>query len=69
MSEIQARAKVRITLEISLSQPWGGECSIDQVYRQAASNARDEINKIREELPTFFIIGEPEIIGIITERK
>lgn len=66
---IQAKARVQITVEVDAGAPWGADCTIDQMYKQAAESARTNlINAIKPgERSILTILGEPKIIGIITE--
>ena len=36
---IQTRARVQVTLEIDVSDCWGPDCALDQVFRQASESA------------------------------
>lgn len=66
--QVQAKARVQITVEIEVSA-WGSDCSIGQLYKQAAD---DGVNKLRELISESqhraVIIGEPKVIGVITEK-
>ena len=61
-----AHARVTLTIEVSVSDTWGDDCKLDQVYRQASASA---IGMLQRELPTarFRIIGEPKVDTVITE--
>lgn len=66
---ITAKARVQIVVEVDASS-WGEDCSILQLYKQAGEAARDTlINSLKPELiGKIRIIGEPKIIGVLTER-
>lgn len=66
---IQAKARVQMTVEVDAGAPWGADCSIEQMYKQAAESARTNlINALKPgEHGRVVIVGEPKIIGIITE--
>lgn len=70
MSEHQARAVVRLVVEVRLSQPWGPNCPIDTVFRQAAHGALQEVNQALQGRQSIRIVGEPEVeTVIVNERK
>lgn len=66
---IQAKARVQMTVEVDAGAPWGAECTIEQMYKQAADSARTNlINALKPgEHGRVSIVGEPKIIGILTE--
>ena len=49
--EIKTHAKIRmdVTLEVIVDGSWGGECMVDQVYRQGCESA---INKVKRMIST-----------------
>lgn len=69
MSEerIGAYATATVNLRIPVTSSWGPECSVSQVWRQAA----DEVKGIiRNELPRgVVLVGEPEITAVMAPRK
>ena len=72
--ETGCRAVVHLTLEITVSSGWGGDCSLDQVFKQAREEAVGKINTAlaagRETLRNEIkIVGTPLIQSVITERK
>ena len=71
MNRIQAKAKVQITLEVEAGAPWGAECTIEQMYTQAAECGRNNLlNALKTGAgASMRIIGEPKVIGIITEES
>ena len=71
MSKIQAKARVQLTVEVDGGSPWGEECPIGQLYKQAAESARTNLlNALKPgEHGRVTIIGEPKVVGIITERE
>jgi hypothetical protein len=42
---MQAIAKVTMTVEVPLDQPWGDDCTIGQVLKQAKDSARQKVAK------------------------
>ena len=66
----RARAVVQLTIEIQADGVWGGECPIDQVYRQAKESVLTQVTSVltqRKILPR--LIGEPIVRQIITEEE
>lgn len=69
MSKITAMAKVHVTIEIQTSV-WGEDCSIGQLYKQASEDALNKLhNAFTAERPILKIVGEPKVIGVITEKE
>jgi hypothetical protein len=71
MSEIHAKARVQITLEVDAGSPWGEESSIGQLYKQAAdAGLRNLNNALKPGAPSGMkVIGEPKVICIVTEKS
>lgn len=69
--KIIAQAKVQITVEVSLTQPWSADESVTQIYKRASTEAVEKIQIALKDNPAstkFFIIGTPKVFGIITEQ-
>lgn len=64
--KVQAVAKVQVTIEV-VESVWGHDCSIGQLYRQAATGGVAKVQQLFKEQSGFRIVGEPKIIGILTE--
>ena len=71
MSQIQAKARVQLTVEVAILDGWGDDCAIGQLYKQAADAAKTNlINSLKPgEHGRVTIIGEPRVVGIITDKK
>ena len=54
--ELQAKAQVQVTVDVILGDRWGEECPESALLTLAAA------------LKCVRIVGEPKIVGIITER-
>ncbi len=67
MKDIRATARIQITLEVDADSPWGPECSVSQVYKQAAESALTKLHNGLK-IQSYRVIGTPKIIGIITEE-
>lgn len=67
-------ATVQLTLEINVGDSWGGDCAMDQVYKQARDSAVGMINEAlgasKERLQNRIkIVGTPSISAVVVERK
>ena len=66
---VTASARVQVTVEVEASS-WGGDCSIDQLYRQAGEDGKNRVIKaLSVGNCQCKIIGEPKVIGVLTERQ
>lgn len=77
--EIQGTARVQITLEIDLRQPWGEKANLGEIYDRAHSEALDKLRSglvihgttIQSPPGTKTharIVGDPKIKTIIVAR-
>ena len=67
-TKINAKARVQLTVEVDANSPWGAECNIGQLYDQAGREAKERlVSALAKAFPAARIIGEPRVIGIITE--
>jgi hypothetical protein len=70
IDQVVAKARVQLLVEVEAGQPWGGDCQIGQLYQQAAESARSTlINALKPGVNGITIIGEPKVVGIITESR
>ena len=72
-TKIKATARVHITLEIDTDDVWGEDCSIGQLNKQATYSAINILNNLLSVkegcIQRIRVIGEPKVIGILTEEK
>ena len=66
--KIKTMARVKILLEIDLSDIWGGDCPLSQVHKQASDEARGIISRMIESSPRMRMIGKPEPVAILVEE-
>jgi len=67
--KINAKARVQITVEVDASA-WGDDCTIGQLYKQAAESGWATIyNTLTQAKVPHRIIGEPKVIGVLTEAS
>lgn len=72
--ETGVTAIVQLTLEVQVSSSWGGDCSMDQVFKQARDEAVGAINnalgEARQSLQNRIkIVGTPSVKAVAAERK
>lgn len=61
-----ARATIQLTVEVSIPDRWGGDCPLDQVFRQAASEALAKVSRLLG--PAARVVGEPRVTAVLTEE-
>ena len=67
---IKATARVRLTIDIPLTDTWGSDCAIDQIQKQAKEGALGMIrNSQFHELKLATIIGEPVVTAVLVEEQ
>ncbi len=70
--KVQARARVQITVEVELSQPWDGAETVENVYKRAKEQAVEQLTAVLTgkllNRPLTRIIGEADVLGILTEE-
>ena len=65
--ELRTKAVARITVTVEVSAGvWGGDCGIDQLYRQAASDALAKVSRL---IGAEGRVYDPKVVGIITEEE
>lgn len=72
--ETSVSATVQLTLEIKVGDGWGGDCAMDQVYKQARDSAvgmiKEALRSGKESLQTRIkIVGTPSVSAVVVERK
>ena len=69
---VKGTARVQLTVELETSG-WGDDCTIGQLHDQAAKDALSKMRIISANSHkagySFVIIGEPKVIGILTDRS
>jgi len=77
---VKVSARVQLTVEIDVSDTWGGNCAMDQVYDQAVEAARSALahgikidgryrsDAIPSKLRSARTIGEPKVSAVIVEE-
>lgn len=69
MGHYRPKAQVSVTLNIELTDRWGGDCAINQVTRQAATSAQNFIqNRIPAVETNVRMVGKPKVQAIVWEE-
>lgn len=59
-----ATAQVEVTISVAISGGgWGGDCTVAQVHKQAADQARGKIHGLAKE--GIRIVGEPRVTAVL----
>lgn len=58
-------ARIQVTVTLRSTQPWGADCTVDQVYRQAASEALARVSQLIGNAGT---VSDPKVLAIMTEE-
>ncbi len=70
MKNITATARVQFVVELQMNQPWGEECPIGQLYKQAKSESVERMRAaLGKAMPSLRIVGEPKVMGFISEEE
>jgi hypothetical protein len=66
-----AVARMRIEVEVDCSGSWGGDCSVDQVWKQGQDTGLGFLSRLFHEHGDgkVHIIGKPEMLCVVTPRK
>jgi hypothetical protein len=66
-----AQARVRLTVEVDVRSSWGDDCSVKQVYDQAATEAANHLEHVLSQHSErrIKIIGQVEVDAIIATKR
>lgn len=64
---MSATARVKVVLEVSVSDSWGEDCKVDQIRRQATESAMRIIGNLQTQLVK--IVGTPEVTAVLIPLK
>ena len=62
---VRAVAKVRVTIEIHLTQPWLGSTTIEEAHRVAKADAEREVRALKG----ITVVGEPSVTLVSFEGE
>ncbi len=63
-----ARARVAVTLEMDLSAPWGGDCNLEQVFKQAKESAEEDVRLKFQKIGGVRLLST-KVTAILCEEK
>jgi len=71
---VRATAKVQVTIELSLDDAWGEDCTVGQIHKQSCDGARNTLNNKLSlikaiESNSLRIIYPIKVTGIIYEQQ
>jgi len=66
--KVRAVARVQVTVEVDAAL-WGGDCQIEQLYRQASRDAIAQIETACQDSNKRFRLIGTKVIGVITEEE
>jgi hypothetical protein len=67
-TQVRAIARVQVTVEVEASA-WGDDCSIGQLYKQAAESGLETVrNTLNKAGTPHRIVGEPKVLAVLTEK-
>jgi len=63
-------AKVNVTIQISLSQPWDPQATLEQLYKQSKEDAMKKIKQLLAVTgDEISIISDPKSIAILSREE
>lgn len=62
-------ARVRVTVELDLSQPWSQDATLAEVYKRGGQEALDKLSRLMSSTAEVRVIGKPEVTAILVAEK
>lgn len=62
-------AVVTVTLEIVCGSNWGGDCPMDQVFKQAVNEAEGRLRRLQDESKGEVRAGKVQDVRIVTTAR
>ena len=59
-------ARVRVTVEVTLTQPWPPEATVEEVHRRAEREALEAVSRLDGH--PFALVGTPHVEVVTTSR-
>lgn len=70
MSDLIVTARVRLTLDVVVSDTWTANVQLDQVEKQARESAiRQLAAGLPASAPGLSVVGTPEVTAVLVKRK
>lgn len=66
-----AKARVQVTIEVTLPDHWGWDAKVEQVHKQAAILAKESITRLIVGgigAGSATIVGEPRVVMVLAEK-
>ena len=73
MAKVKVKARVKVTIEIDVSDSWGGDCALEQVHSQAKKSALDRLTLARDiggglrEVQDITLVGDMSVVAVLVE--
>lgn len=75
--KLLAKATIQVILEVRLSQGWGDNCTVSQVFSQGSREAIQRVSKLLvddkgDRLPRargIAILGNPKVLAVVAEEE
>lgn len=61
----EATARIQMTVEVSVSGSWSADCTVEQVYRQAASDALAKVSRLIGKEGRVY---DPKVTAVFADR-
>ena len=65
---VSASARVTVTMIVEATDSWGPDCTVEQIYRQAAESVRCQLERIIEASNVKAKLTGTEVQAVFTER-
>jgi hypothetical protein len=62
-----SRARVELTLEISITDNWTDDATVEQIHKQAIESAKQKLNEVLR--GAVRIIDNPKVTMILVDKK
>ncbi len=66
--EHKATARVRVELDVFLSDTWGKDCTVEQIMKQAKDSACGYVEKTIRDKPRIERVGPVRVTAIFVEE-
>jgi hypothetical protein len=63
-----ATARVQVTVEVDAGSSWGGDCTVEQIHKQAGEQAISLIHRHLNKERGFQIVGQPHVLAVLVAR-
>ena len=65
---IKTKVMVKVVLTVSLTDNWGQDCKIEQIFKQSKTGAENWLTKLFLDVRDKVTIGEMKTVCIMTEE-